>query len=243
GAATGFSSPSGVTVFNNELFVADQGNGSVRDFANASTVTGDTAPIRVIAGMATTLIQPRGLVVYNNELYVLVAGAIAVFPLDATGNVAPTRRLVSSQMSSGGIDIKIVNNEIFVGNDQTSCVVFAANGAGDVTPLRQITVAGANGIAVRGTELFVTTGRQNSIQVFPTTADGAATPLRTIAGPNTKLNYANRAFITGTQIYVANYAGSSITVFDINDSGDVAPSRTITGPATLIDGAWGIWIE
>ncbi|MBP9085958.1 MAG: hypothetical protein KBG15_07560, partial [Kofleriaceae bacterium] len=73
GAATGFSSPSGVTVFNNELFVADQGNGSVRVFANASTVTGDTAPIRVIAGMATTLIQPRGLVVYNNELYVLVA--------------------------------------------------------------------------------------------------------------------------------------------------------------------------
>lgn len=243
GAATGFSTPSGVTVFNNELFVGDQGNASVRVFANASAVTGNTAPIRVIAGSNTTLSVPRGLAVYNNELYVSTNGGIAVFPINASGNVAPTRRLVSPLMVPGGIDIKIVNNEIFVGNDQASALVFAANGAGDVTPLRQITVAGANGIAVRGTELFVTSGNNNSVQVFPTNADGVATPLRTIAGPNTKLNYSNRAFIFGTELYVANYSGSSITIFDVNANGDVAPSRTITGPATLINGAWGIWIE
>ncbi len=243
GAATGFSSPSGVTVFNNELFVSDQGNGTVRVFANASTATGNVAPIRVLEGITTGLSLPRGLMVYNNELYVLIAGGIAVFPINATGNVAPTRLMRSSILSSGGIDLKIVNDEIFVGNDQASCVVYAANGNGDVTPLRQITVAGANGIAVRGAELFVTTASNNSVQVFPTNADGVASPLRTIAGPNTKLNYANRAFIFGTQLYVANYSGSSVTIFDVNDNGDAAPTRTVAGSNTLLNGAWGIWIE
>ena len=243
GAATGFSSPSGVTVFNDELFVSDQGNGSVRVFANASTATGNVAPIRVLEGITTELSIPRGLMVYNNELYVLIAGGIAVFPIDATGNVAPTRLMKSSTLSVGGIDMKIVNDEIFVGNDRASCLVFAANGNGEVTPLRQFTVSVANGIAVRGAELFVTTGNNNSVQVFPTNANGVATPLRTIAGATTMLSYANRAFIFGTQLYVANFSASSITIFDINDSGDVAPTRTISGDNTLINGAWGIWIE
>jgi hypothetical protein len=64
----------------------------------SATVTGNAAPIRRIAGIATQLDIPRAIAVdeVNNEIYVNDNQRILVFSATAEGNVAPLRILRGS---------------------------------------------------------------------------------------------------------------------------------------------------
>lgn len=92
GASTGLTNPAGVAVdASGNVYVADAGNASVREFAKGAS--GNVAPLRVISGAATLLEVPLDVRVDANGLiYVSDAGAqkIFVFAAGATGNVAPT---------------------------------------------------------------------------------------------------------------------------------------------------------
>ena len=77
-----------------QIFVAN-GRDSILVFDDASTLDGDVAPDRIIAGGATTLQFPWGVAVdgREDEIYLTVDNSVLVFE-DASsvdGNVAPDR--------------------------------------------------------------------------------------------------------------------------------------------------------
>ncbi|MBI3939199.1 MAG: hypothetical protein HY315_00055 [Acidobacteria bacterium] len=84
-----------------------------------------------------------------------------------------------------------------------------------------------------------------SITVFSRTASGNVAPLRTIAGPKTKLNWPLGVYLdtAGGHLAVANSGDNSILFFDRNADGDVAPVRVLKGPATGLQGVSGILID
>src|SRR5437660_3597472 len=84
-----------------------------------------------------------------------------------------------------------------------------------------------------------------SVMIFSRMANGDARPLRTIQGPQTRLNVAvgiTRDPESG-EIVIANSGDNSILFFDANASGDVAPVRVLAGPATNLKGATGVAID
>lgn len=92
GSNTGLVNPAGVALdASGNIYVADAGNASIREFAKGAT--GNVAPLRVISGAATLLQVPLDVRVDATGLiYVSDSGAqkIFVFAAGATGNVAPT---------------------------------------------------------------------------------------------------------------------------------------------------------
>jgi hypothetical protein len=82
-----------------DLFVANDNGQSLLVFRGASD-NGDVAPARVIAGNKTGLSYPVGLTIdtRNKELWTVNLGnsSATVYPLDASGNVAPLRKIRSA---------------------------------------------------------------------------------------------------------------------------------------------------
>jgi hypothetical protein len=79
----------GVAVAGNEIFVADQGGTAINVIPLSAT--GD---VRRIAGPLTKLLFPSSVLVRGEELYVAQeSGTVLVFPLSASGDVAPTRTI------------------------------------------------------------------------------------------------------------------------------------------------------
>lgn len=108
--------------------------------------SGDTAPVRVIAGPKTQLNWPAHVYadVDHGDLYVAndAGDSIVVFRETDNGDVAPTRILKGSKTglknpTSLFVDRK--NNELFVSNmGNHSATVYPRTAEGDVAPLRTI---------------------------------------------------------------------------------------------------------
>ena len=81
---------------------------------------------------------------------------------------------------------------------------------------------------------MVVANGNNSVTVYPRTANGAVAPLRTIAGAATGLNglYGLAVDTVNNELAVANYNVNSVTVFARTANGNIAPLRTIAGAAT-----------
>jgi DNA-binding beta-propeller fold protein YncE len=83
-----------------DLYVANDINQSVLVFENAPAEQGNVAPVRVLKGDRTRLRNPTGVALdlKNQELWVSNLGnaSAAVYPLMATGNVAPLRVIRSA---------------------------------------------------------------------------------------------------------------------------------------------------
>ena len=84
-----------------------------------------------------------------------------------------------------------------------------------------------------------------SINVFDETASGDAKPVRTIQGPNTKLNWPMGIDLDGThdEIAVANNGDNSVLVFRRTAQGNIAPARVIRGTKTGISSPMGVAID
>lgn len=90
-------------------------------------------------------------------------------------------------------------------------------------------------------EVAVVNTTGNSITVYrrntlTTSSDGDVSPVRTIAGPNTRLTlprgialYRDTSDPSNDEMIVANSGNNTITVYGIAADGNVAPTRTITG--------------
>ncbi|MEO6213692.1 MAG: hypothetical protein ABIP65_08710 [Vicinamibacterales bacterium] len=97
GPKTGLDWPMQISIdaSHNEIFVANNGDSSVRVFER--TASGDAAPIRVIKGASTGISGPMGVSVdtKNDEVWVSNYGehTAVVFARTANGNVAPKRIL------------------------------------------------------------------------------------------------------------------------------------------------------
>jgi len=74
----------------------------------------DVAPLPTIAGASTTPSFPVGVAVTEDEIIVCDqrTGAIDVFPINASGDVAPIRQIVGFETEIGPCnDVAVVNGE------------------------------------------------------------------------------------------------------------------------------------
>jgi len=93
---------------NGDLYIANDIGQSILVFADAPKADGNVAPARVIHGPSTRLRNPTGVALdlKNKEVWVsnLCNSSAAVYPLMATGDVAPLRIIRSAEESKRGVN-------------------------------------------------------------------------------------------------------------------------------------------
>lgn len=165
----------------------------------SSTATGSTAPMRVIAGSATTLaaifqiaVDSSGNVYGTGDYNTGFANAVLIFNSSANGDVAPTSSIVGTNTMLQEI------------------VGMALDSAGNLYV--------ANGNIAPSTP---------SIVVFSAGASGNATPTRVISGAATGLTSPGNLAVDGSgNIYVLN--GANVLKFSSTATGNIVPTATIT---------------
>lgn len=239
-----------VDTVNNEILVASTANSAIVSYAR--TDSGNPTPKRIITGISTGLNHPWGIAMGgNNEIFVQNDSSITVYARTASGDAPPIRTI--SGPSTGlviptGIAVDKVNNEIFVTNyGNRSITVYALTASGDAKPVRTISgtstglsLPEAIAVDTVNNEMFVTNFKNTEsglvyfITVYARTANGDVTPIRTISGASTGLQYAQGIAVdtVNNELLVTNYFSDSITVYARTASGDAKPVRTISGAST-----------
>jgi DNA-binding beta-propeller fold protein YncE len=238
---------------------------------NTPPTVGFTEPKRVVQGMLTKMeyncamyIDPNNGDVYsvNNDM----VDTMVVFPRAAQGNTSPQRELHTPHRTYG-IAVDETNREIYLTvQNPAEVVVYKKEAAGEEKPVRilrgdQTQLADPHGIAVdlKNQLMFVSnhgsvsqegisgSGKfvAPSIVVHQLKASGNAPALRTIEGPDTRLNWPAALFADPErgELYVANDADDSILVFRATDNGNAAPARMIKGAKTGLKNPTGIFVD
>ena len=180
-------------------------------------------------------------------IYITLPGnAIAVFPLEAKGDVAPLRTISGNMTGLNlplGIDVEPVTGNLFVANRRGGTVtVYNPMTSGNVAPLATLTAMGmgspeAVAFAPSG-ELWVSTcpgcgasnGGDSGLWHFPA---GSTTSDRRLGGTsnaNTMFTVPGSLWLdpdTG-ELVVGNSFGGNVSIWDPSASGDVAPSRSFS---------------
>lgn len=204
GGMTGFGNLCGIEVdaANDRLFVG--GNIGIAIYDTASTVNGDVAPDRLVAG-ANTLLTGNGEVrlfldTSNDRMYVADWGndQVLVFNNASTmdGNIAPNRIISGGNTTFNGpwgVFVDLGRNILYVGNQPGDILIFnnASTVDGNVAPSRA--VSGVNTGFSEITDLVVDTGnnyvyvvdRSNqTVRIWhsASTIDGNLAPDRVITG-------------------------------------------------------------
>lgn len=115
---------------------------SIRVFADDAGP--NDAPIRIITGPNTTISGcfDVALDIRHDEIYV-ADGAVKVFPAGTSGNVAPTRQIISDTYASS-VAVDFQTNELFVGGPGPMLIKFNRAATGQATPLLSKTLTGAD---------------------------------------------------------------------------------------------------
>jgi hypothetical protein len=153
--------------------------------------TGSGTPTATITGSATTITSGAGVAVYAGELYVAeTAGAYAVFPKAASGNVAPSRvvggtttGLASPTGIAAGLGLVYVTDALAAGSVQ----MFIPAASGDAAPFSFFdgTLTSPTSVALDQTMLLVGTPSTQQVQTFLLTAltdAGQYSPLYSLEG-------------------------------------------------------------
>lgn len=271
---TGLSLPHDVAIdlLHRELFVPNNRPASQSPAINAYDLDAgmlgvSDAPKRTISGAATLLNRPAGLLVdsVHQELYVAndvdVNAAVLVFPLSASGNVAPRRVLQGSLTTlSGpiGLALDLAHNELIVvgykGADGGSITTFPRTAQGNTAPSRTIqgTSTGFNrpqavvldlihNELIVANSYFDNNASLGALLAFSRTATGNVAPIRRVTGANTGLcNPIGMTFDRmHDELFVTNAAANSacrpsVVIFARSASGNAAPLRKI-GPGDRCD--------
>ena len=209
---------------------------------------------------AVLLVAPSQEAQAQNELFVTNNGnnSVTVYARTANGNVVPVRTLAGAATKLDGpigLAVDTVNNELFVANDNTdSITAYPLTANGNVAPVRTIVGAGTGlsvpvGLAVDAVnnELIVANqgGAASSVTVYARTANGNASPVRTIAGAATGLDRAQGLALdtVNNEIFVQNN-GATILAYARTANGNAAPLRTLSGAAAgFNNNAYGIAVD
>lgn len=258
GSNTGLNVPSGVAVdtIHDELFVANRRGAPLTIAVYDRFASGNSRPKRIISGPHTELSTPRGLAIdtVNDKLLVTneVDDEILIFPLDASGDVAP--RVIAgtaTQLNTPwGIAIDTVHNELYISNNKGSHSITVYDltevydddpaVSGNIAPLRTIQdfdpttpLKYPRGIALdlRNDELIVVSQGNSAIVVYPRTASGDTRPKRRVSGPVTGLGQplGLALDLPNNELLVSNLSyPRSITVFTRAADGNTPPLRTLT---------------
>ena len=241
-----------------ELFVAKSADIAGQDsiMVYSRTASGNTAPIRTLAGAATLLSGPKdpSVDMVNNELVVpnSFGDSVTVYSRAASGNTAPIRTLTGAATglrSPCALIVDTVNNELVVVNaGNQSVTVYPRTASGNTAPIRTLSgpatelstqYPGNLVVDTVNNELVVGNTRSSSVTVYTRTATGNTAPIRTLAAT------AFAGFIDGIVVDTVNneliVAGESGAIRSVNAysriaSGNAAPIRTLAGAATGLTG-------
>lgn len=174
-------------------------------------------PKREIKGDKTLLADPHGVSIDTKNQWLFVANhgsvvtedqlgsgrfyppSITVYPMNATGEVAPLRIIQGPKTQlnwPAAMWVEESRGELYVANDAgDSVLVFKVTDNGDVAPTRMIKgprtgVKNPTGVYVdsKNKEVWVSNMGNHRATVYPIDADGDTPPLRTIrSAPNDKL--------------------------------------------------------
>jgi len=145
GAATTLGSPRKIDVDSSWIYVVDVTDNSIKVFPIGAD--GNVPPTRTIIGGNTLLSGHYAIAVDASWIYVAkygIAGApphnVLVFPIDANGDVAPTRRIEGASTTlNQPYGIEVDSDWIYVANyNAQSVVLFPIDADGDVAPTRTI---------------------------------------------------------------------------------------------------------
>jgi sugar lactone lactonase YvrE len=206
-----------------------------------------------------------GVAAYYNTVFVAnlsgsPSGSITVFEVGLGGYSSQLPTIAGDATGLNGplaVAVDSVGN-IYVTTDgssvdnQQKVLVYAKGASGNVAPI--VTIAGSNtglfgpgGIAVdKARRIYVANrgggaGGANSITVYAPGANGNASPIATITGPNTKLGEPTGIAVDpdGT-IFVTNWDFNSVTAYAPGANGDVPPIAVIQGSHTGLFGPMSI---
>jgi sugar lactone lactonase YvrE len=191
------------------VYVANQADHKILVFAAGAS--GDVAPSRRIAGSCTGVSRPMGLALdTSGRLYVANLASynspgsqrVTVYDAGANGNAEP-RTTISGGATwlfnplgiavdpSGYIYVaNYGNTDQGPSNSGTTVTVYSPGASGNAAPARMIigTMAEPTGLALDANgALHVANFPFDFLVVYPAGADGLATPLSVISGPNTRL--------------------------------------------------------
>ena len=188
----------------------------------------------------------------NDELMITIEGInkVAVYRRLADGDEEPIRIIQGPNTELAdphGILVDAEENEIFVANHGNWHREETGAHAGTLFWGTRTRGSGRGSAFGGGRSLGPSTGKflLSSITVYSRTAEGDVTPVRTIQGPKTMLNWPNGIHLDrgSGQIVVANSGNDSVLFFDRNAHGDIAPVRVLKGPNTGLDGVSGVFID
>ena len=257
-----------------DIFMQDENLFGIRVFDRMTDTPPNAAfsePKRYLGGHNTKLefncglyIDPKTGDIYsvNND----TTDMLVIFEANAEGDVPPTRELKTPH-GTYGIAVDEVKGEMYMTVEHTNSIVaYPKSAKGTDKFLREIRglntkLADPHGISLHTKKnLMLVTNHGNtleganptygvflppSITFYPMDGVGNIAPLRTIAGPKTRLNWPAHIWVDEAreEFYVANDADHSILVFGMDDDGDVAPRRMIRGPKTQIRNPMGVFVD
>ncbi len=225
-------------------------------------VTGNVAPIAVIAGPQTGIDLPYGVALdASGNIYVtnFDYNSVTIYAAGANGNVMPTATIMGSNtklLDPEGIGIDPSNGNIYVQSlngpsGNPSILVFAAGSNGNVSPAEVI--EGSKTGLTDPVDLTLDGGANiydvdvaNFINVYAAGTTGNKRPARKIKGGLTKLNLPFGVTVDSSfNVYAANNGGgeSSITVYASGATGNVAPIQRIKGRKIELTDLHGVAVD
>ena len=188
---------------------------------------GEAVPIRVIQGSRTGLIEPDRLAIdaVHNEIFVPEGDHINVYPLLATGNVAPIRVLKGpdTRLGASSVAVDPIHNVLtVVGGSQrdggTRIMIFDRTANGNTKPLRVV--------------------------------QGSNTQLGQLGGPHAVYAPTGRILVTIRSQGSSGGLGEAMAtddgfvgVWSVNDNGNVPPRWTIGGPGGALQMVRGVTVN
>ena len=168
---------------------------------------------------------------------------ILIYGSGATGGATPSRTITSSSFSSVITSIAVDSTGEVYALSGNSISVFAANAAGNATPVRQIAGAltqinAASAIAVDAAQnIYVANTQGNDILVFSSTESGNVAPAGILGGTSSAIGApAGVAIDSSGDIYVASFNqpsnSSAVLEFAPGATGNATPTRTLTAVAS-----------
>jgi DNA-binding beta-propeller fold protein YncE len=182
---------------------------------------GNEPPLRTIRGPRTGLGDPHGVFLdgRNNEIIVANHGNHGGRrPAPGNARVSEPQPIVGGRF------------------DEPSITVYAADGNGDIPPIRKIQgpKTGLNwpmaiDVDLSRNEIAVANDGDSSIRVFRRTDAGDVAPIRVIKGPRTGVTGPMGVAFDrkNNELWVANYGEHTALVFSSTAAGNVAPKRVL----------------
>lgn len=183
---------------NNEIFVANL-NDTITVYG--TTGEGNVSPLRTLTGDNTGLSFPKGIFVdiKNSEMFVVnpFINTVTVYEKTVNGNGHPLRTLCllepepEENRVSTAIFVDSDNDQLFVVD---STLITLELPAQSHTPAQPVI--------------------KSTIKVYPRTAEGNASPSRTIEGESTGLFNPAGIFVDNHEIFVVNSGNNTVTVHE-----------------------------